>query len=592
MYLYNIKLWNFRKYGSSKEFDLEKPNLDLNFKNGLNLLIGENDSGKTAIIDAIKLTLKTSSYEWVKVTNEDFYLGAERLRIELKFIDFNSLEAKNFTEYLSWEKVPEIDINKKVVTLNIIYDVNRRNDMIVPTDVKAGSVREGKSLNAEARDYLKVTYLKPLRNAHTELIPKRNSRLSQIFQEHRAFKDKENHVLVNLYKEFNEDITNYFKGQDKNGTDILDQDGKELQDGIDNTIKSFFDENEETNISTTSAEMKRILESLELRLSNVINPGLGSLNRLFMASELIHLNRAEWSGLRLGLIEELEAHLHPQVQLKIIEELISHENTQLIATTHSSNLASKVSLENIIICRNSNAYSLDPMYTCLDKKNYIFLEKFLDVTKSNLFFARSLILVEGWSEEILIPTIAKKIGYDFIKNEVSVINVGNLGFSNYYKIFSRKNNDNMNINIAIITDCDERAYEEKVYGDAKTYIKEETKNYEENCKHKIDEKLLNYLEPSRPFISPEWTLEWCLYKSVTLSDAFKIIAKEIHSRSDWTDFEKELAKKLTNNSLNKTEIAYRLAKFIENEDCTIDFSKIDEDKYIKYIIEAIKYVCE
>ncbi|MEP5944701.1 MAG: AAA family ATPase, partial [Balneola sp.] len=60
MYLSNIKLWNFRKFGS-QDFNLDSPNLDLDFQPGLNVLIGENDSGKTAIVDAIKLVLKTHS---------------------------------------------------------------------------------------------------------------------------------------------------------------------------------------------------------------------------------------------------------------------------------------------------------------------------------------------------------------------------------------------------------------------------------------------------------------------------------------------------------------------------------------------------
>lgn len=62
MYLSNIKLWNFRKYGSDEPLDLSIPHIDLNFTKGVNVLIGENDSGKTAIIDAIKLVLKTHSY--------------------------------------------------------------------------------------------------------------------------------------------------------------------------------------------------------------------------------------------------------------------------------------------------------------------------------------------------------------------------------------------------------------------------------------------------------------------------------------------------------------------------------------------------
>ena len=101
MYLSNIKLWNFRRFGSNDPFDLEKPNLTLNFKKGLNVLIGENDSGKTAIVDAIKLVLKTHSFEWIRVSDEDFYKDSDRLRIELIFSDLADTEAKNFTECLS-----------------------------------------------------------------------------------------------------------------------------------------------------------------------------------------------------------------------------------------------------------------------------------------------------------------------------------------------------------------------------------------------------------------------------------------------------------------------------------------------------------
>jgi putative ATP-dependent endonuclease of OLD family len=54
MYISELKLWNFRKYGSDNSFDLSKPDLLVPFNKGLNVLIGENDSGKTAIIDAIK----------------------------------------------------------------------------------------------------------------------------------------------------------------------------------------------------------------------------------------------------------------------------------------------------------------------------------------------------------------------------------------------------------------------------------------------------------------------------------------------------------------------------------------------------------
>ena len=90
MYLRELRLWNFRKYGTgADEIDLKNPHLQVPFTHGVNVLIGENDSGKTAIIDAIKLVLDTHSSEWNRLVPEDFRTGASRLRIECQFEDLS-----------------------------------------------------------------------------------------------------------------------------------------------------------------------------------------------------------------------------------------------------------------------------------------------------------------------------------------------------------------------------------------------------------------------------------------------------------------------------------------------------------------------
>ncbi|QUI20892.1 AAA family ATPase [Vallitalea pronyensis] len=586
MYLYNLKLWNFRKYGSNGDLDLDKPDLDICFNKGLNLVIGENDSGKTGIIDAIKIVLKTSSYDWIRIVDNDFYKSSDELRIELKFRGLSEEEAKNFVEFLSREEFSD----EFEPILNVIYRVYKKDGKILPSDVRAGSDKIGKVLPAEAREFLKVTYLKPLRDVQSELIPKRNSRLSQIFQGHEAFKGVDEHLLLKIYESFNKSIRLYFEGKDNNGKTLIpDQNGKILKNNIDKTIKGFFNKDSESIIDTTKAEIKKILESLELSLNGINNPGLGSLNRLFMASELIHLNKQDWTGLRLGLIEEIEAHLHPQVQLKVIKNLIKQKNTQLILTSHSPNLASKVPLENQIICRNNFAYALSSKFTNLDKRNYVFLEKFLDVTKSNLLFAKGLILVEGWSEELIIPVIADKIGYNLVDNEVSIINVGNLGFSNYYKIFSRKDNRKMGIHISVITDCDMPAYQEDINNSKKVYTKINNDIYKLNCQEAVIQKQNNYEEPAKLFIAKEWTLEWCLMKSIVIGETFRRITKNVHNKSNWTDFENQLAEKLLKKSLKKSEIAFRLATAIEKNDISINLNQLESDDTMKHIVEAIIY---
>ena len=69
MIVSQLQVYNFRRF---KSID-GKPGLSIIFHEGLNALIGENDSGKTAIIDALKLVLLTQSNEYIRPVEDDFY---------------------------------------------------------------------------------------------------------------------------------------------------------------------------------------------------------------------------------------------------------------------------------------------------------------------------------------------------------------------------------------------------------------------------------------------------------------------------------------------------------------------------------------
>ncbi|AIZ43054.1 ATP-dependent nuclease [Cellulophaga baltica] len=587
MYLSNIKLWNFRKFGTEADIDPNNPNLDLNLTKGLNVIIGENDSGKTAIIDAIKLVLKTHSYDYIRVDDKDFYKESNRFRIELKFEDLKPEEAKNFTEWLGWTGTGADA--KPFLKLN--YDVKRQADKIIPTDVKAGVDEEGYLLSAETKYYFKATYLKPLRDAENELVAKRNSRLSQILLGDEVFKGKEkDNDLIKIFAGLKEELENYFKGVDNTGQPTATE-GKQIKDKIDSYIKSFYSENNESEFQSTSTDIKSILEKLTLTLKGEPNPGLGTLNRLFMATELLHLTKSNWTGLRLGLVEELEAHLHPQAQMQVIEAFKKEKDIQFILTTHSPNLASKLDLENLIICNNGNAFPMGTTYTKLGKDNYKFLEKFLDTTKANLFFAKGVILVEGWAEEILIPSIAKAIGINLTEKGVSIVNIGHTGFDHYSKIYLRQEEPNMTIPVAVITDSDIRDYKKNgddfVKRDAATVL-QETTNKIAKIKGKADQNV-------KYFLAPNWTLEYSLFKSTSLTMLFQRVVKDIvHKKIIWGNFEKVLAERLIDKSkkFNKTKIAYEMAHAID-EDLGKEVRSIiiseDEADTVNYLIKAIKY---
>jgi len=583
MYLREIKLWNFRRYGSP-EWDLEKPHLNLSFSKGLNVLIGENDSGKSAILDAIKLVLKTHAYEWIKVEDKDFYKNAQKLRIELIFYDLKDEEAKNFIEWLGWEK----DGEKDIPILRLILQAERKGKKILPSEVHAGMDEIGLSLNADAKEYLKSTYLKALRDADNELIAKKNSRLSQILQGHSLFKETEGtrHEFTELFSDVNIKIKEWFENTTPPSGSKSNK--EQIKDIIDSFLKEFIDDEISSALQLSDPEIKAILEKLSLVIDGGTNLGLGTLNRLYMAAELLHLKK-EWDGLKLCLIEELEAHLHPQAQMKIVNALIKEKDVQFILTTHSPNLASKVPIENLILCNKNGVFSLTKGNTKLGDKDYIFLKRFLDVTKSNLFFAKGVIIVEGWSEEILIPAIAQKLGYDLTKHEVSIVNVGSTAYLHFAKIFLRTDSNKMTVPISIITDLDVRPK-----GDG-TFDERQVQNKEIKIKKSLDEPPESNV---KLHIAKEWTLEWCLFKSSNFSEIFKQSVSKVHNKTKsfknndgiWdSNYEQALITKLTKSrgSLDKVAVANELAELISS--INIDFKIVDP--YLQYLVDAIKHAC-
>ena len=84
MYLSILRLWNFRKYAGADN----KPGLEIHFQKGVNVLIGENDSGKTAIVDAIRYVLRTQSGEFIQFEDKDFYQDSDGNRKDEFKINF------------------------------------------------------------------------------------------------------------------------------------------------------------------------------------------------------------------------------------------------------------------------------------------------------------------------------------------------------------------------------------------------------------------------------------------------------------------------------------------------------------------------
>jgi len=507
MYLTELRLWNFRKYGTTGDGpDNEKPGLCLQLEPGLNVLIGGNDSGKTAIIDAIRYTLGTQSREWIQFEETDFHgqgdSRASSFKIECVFRGFTHAEAGPLLEWLGFEEVN----GKKEYVLHLRLTAQRKPDRIV-TDLRAGPDEIGTPMEGEARARLRVTYLKPLRDAENELTAGRRSRFAQILRAQPHFQKTvddgvpQQHELEKHIDEANEKIREHFKpdGDGKAGT---------LLRTLNEYLDSFFVEGDDrsTCIKIAGSELVDILRRLELSLEDN-RAGLGTLNLLYITAELLLLQGDSFPGLRLVMIEELEAHLHPQAQLRLIHSLKQKDtSSQYILTTHSTTLGASIDLKKLVICQGNKVFPMGPGFTELEPKNYNFLERFLDATKANLFFARGVLLVEGDAENLLMPAIAELIDRPLHRYGVSIVNVGSTAFSHYEKVFIRKDGQSMDIRVAVVTDLDVKPLEAHADcgGSEKKLAEIEATKSEQLAKRGSK---LGDPNVAR-FVAPNWTLEY------------------------------------------------------------------------------------
>lgn len=202
MYLKAITLTNFRCFSETQTIYLQK---------GLNVLVGENDSGKSAIMDAIRIVLGTTDQNWYHVELADFYNEDRNLEIKivLKFEDLSEDERAAFLECLSYEESEGKYIPCLYLHWSCRYLLNfspPRTKISFVSGVNGDGIR----IPEEAKELLRVTYLRPLRDAYSNMQAGRNSRLSQVvhsipnlnqgedkYEQGMDLKNLSLHVLVN-----------------------------------------------------------------------------------------------------------------------------------------------------------------------------------------------------------------------------------------------------------------------------------------------------------------------------------------------------------------------------------------------------------
>jgi len=181
---------------------------------------------------------------------------------------------------------------------------------------------------------------------------------------------------------------------------------------------------------------------------------LGGANLIYLTLKLLEFKYSQAAKpiANFLLIEEPEAHIHTHIQKTLFDRL-NYDATQIIYSTHSTQISEVSNVKNMnILGREAGVVEAFQPAKGLDEKLVRNIQRYLDAVRSNLLFARSVVLVEGDAEEILIPVMIKKLlGIGLDELGTSLVNIRSTGFENVASLFHDKR---IRKRCAIITDLD------------------------------------------------------------------------------------------------------------------------------------------
>lgn len=494
MYIEEIRLRNYKNFISEKAV----------FKPGVNVILGENDSGKSNFMSAIRLVLDKKLPWYEKEIKEEMFsasLPNWKGHVIIISIFFSGLNKNNEYECV-FSYDTGISLTKGSISLFILPNKNKRDilhncknknefdeeinklsvsdyEMIYTVGVNrdftidneyynlVGNLENGEYKMSSSLDeaiigncinnmenirntLLSFTYIDALRDTVREMNQKNNPLMNLIRQIEQNVLDDEKANVKNKISDLNSSIANVKE---------IKKLTKRINHKINESVGVIYSPNLNL-ISDMSSEMKNIFRNLKLK-SNIgfdleLNEmGLGSNNIVYIALKLLENMNITESKYFLLLFEEPEAHLHKHLQMALFEKtgIYAKNNVQIIMSTHSDNISasSRIGSMNIIQKNNNTSIICNPSQG-LNEEEIDVLERYLDVKRSELLFSRSVILVEGDAEEILMPVIIKKVfGLSLDELGVSIINIGSVGFDNIYRIFNEKR---IKKRCAIVSDLD------------------------------------------------------------------------------------------------------------------------------------------